>query len=346
MRMMPAEWAPQSGVILTWPHQHGDWADNLAQTEKTFTELAAHISQQETALIICWNHEHISHVRQLLANHPAVNLLRVILTLAPSNDSWARDHAPITVIDNGRPVLLDFTFNGWGNKYPSTLDNEITRRLYAEGVFGDTPLYHSDMVLEGGSIDSNGQGVLLTTSRCLLSPARNPHMNRDEIDLVLREQLGVTTIHWLEHGALDGDDTDSHIDMLARFCNETTIAYTQCPDANDSQHDELNLMEKELQALQTANGNAYDLVPLPLPAPVYNHDGKRLPASYANFLIINEAVLVPVYGDPADELAISRLQQCFQQRTVIPVSCRSLIEQYGSLHCVSMQLAADVLPRE
>ena len=271
---------------------------------------------------------------------------QVILSIAPSNDSWARDHAPLSVIENGHPVLMDFTFNGWGNKYPSELDNDIPNCLFRQGLFGGTPMVHSDMVLEGGSIDSDGQGTILTTSRCLLSPTRNPAMSREDIEAALREQLGAGTIHWLEHGALAGDDTDSHVDMLARFCNETTIAYTQCRNAEDSHYDELARMEQELQSLRNADGKPYRLIALPLPDAIYNRDGQRLPASYANFLIINHAVLVPVYDDPLDELAMTRLQDGFPQREIIPVPCRSLIEQYGSLHCVSMQLAEGVLSQE
>jgi agmatine/peptidylarginine deiminase len=267
----------------------------------------------------------------------------VVFALQPSNDSWARDHGPITVLEQNQPRLLDFQFNGWGGKYPHDLDNRITTGLHTHDNFGDTPLEHVEIVLEGGSIDSDGEGSLLTTRACLCHPGRNPRLSTTEIETRLRHLLGVERLLWLEHGWLAGDDTDGHIDMLARFCNPETIAYTACTDHKDEHFAELSAMHAELEGMTQRNGQAYELVALPIPQAIFNPQGKRLPASYANFLIINEAVLVPQYGDPADVIAHERLTACFPEREIIGINCRAVIEQFGSLHCLTMQLPAGVL---
>ena len=342
-RHLPAEWAPQSGVLLTWPHGHGDWAPQLARVETVFTHIASEISHREQVLITCRDAGHRAHVRQLL-QESATNDQRITFHIAPSNDSWARDHGPITIIDDdGRPRLLDFTFNGWGGKYPAEQDNRITRTLARAGAFGTTPCQPVDLVLEGGSIDSDGQGRILTTAACLLSPGRNPQLDREGIEARLREHLGASDILWLQHGALAGDDTDSHIDTLARFCDPHSIAFVACDDPDDAHYRELQAMHTELQALTTASGQPYRLIPLPLPCPQFNAAGERLPATYANFLIINGAVLVPTYNDPQDSVALERLQTAFPRRDIIGIDARPLIEQFGSLHCVTMQLPAGVL---
>lgn len=346
MRNLPAEWMPQSGVMLTWPHPNSGWQASLSSVESVFRQLAMHISRFENVLITCQNPDHLTQVRAFLNEEPACQMSRMILSCAPSNDSWARDHGPIGMIENQHIVLLDFTFNGWGNKYPAALDNRITQHLHEQQVFGQTTLLPVDFVLEGGSIDCDGEGSLLTTSRCLTAGTRNPDCSPADIEQILRQHLGISRVLWLHHGLLEGDDTDSHIDMLARFCNVTTIAYSQCLDPQDSHWHELQLMEQELRALRTLNGEAYRLVGLPLPQPIVDQHGQRLPASYANFLIINEAVLVPLYDDPADAVALQRLQTCFPDRQVIGINSRPLIEQYGSLHCVSMQLPAGLQLQE
>ncbi len=339
---LPAEWAPQSGVMLTWPHAHGDWASRLAQVEPVFVDIARHISRREKVLIVCLNAAHRAHIQTLL-HEARVELSQIDLRLAPSNDTWARDHGPITLLTETQPLLLDFQFNGWGGKYAADLDNQLTPRLHKDGAFGDTPLRTIDLVLEGGSIETDGAGTLLTTARCLLSPARNPSLDREHLENVLKTTLAVDRVLWLEHGYLAGDDTDSHIDTLARFCDPHTIAYVSCSDATDAHYPELKRMEQELQALRTSGGSPYRLVPLPWPSAKFNEQGDRLPATYANFLIINGAVLVPTYDDPMDDLALNRLSACFPGHEMIAVPCLPLIFQYGSLHCVTMQIPAGIL---
>jgi len=328
--------------MLTWPHPHGDWASCLAQVEKTYCQLAEVITRFEALLIVCYDTRHQAHIQQQLSQ-TAARQDKLIFRIVKSNDSWARDHGPITVLQDGMPRLLDFTFNGWGGKYASQLDDAITQQLYSQHSFADIDIEANGLVLEGGSIDTDGAGTLLTTTQCLLSQTRNPSLDKPGLEALLKTTFGLQGIHWLSQGALEGDDTDSHIDMLARFCTPTTIAYCSCDDPADQHMLPLNKMKAELEALRDQSGQAYTLVPLPMPKAIYNNKGQRLPGSYANFLIINKAVLVPIYGDSHDELALQRLQGCFPGREMIGIDCRVLIEQFGSLHCISMQLPKGTL---
>lgn len=327
--------------MLTWPHRHSDWQPLLETVEPVFCDIAQHAARHGQVLISCWDTAHRDHIHHQL-NQRGVDPARLHVHLVQSNDTWARDHGPITVLEQGRPRLLDFGFNGWGNKYEAGLDNAITRHLYSQGAFGDVPLDSIELILEGGSIESDGQGTLLTTSRCLLSPQRNPGLERGQIEAQLRALLGVERVLWLEHGHLAGDDTDSHIDTLARFCTTDTICHVSCDDPRDEHYAPLQAMATELANLRQSDGRPYRLVELPLPQPIHNHDGVRLPATYANFLIINDAVLVPTYGDARDGLALERLQGCFPEREIVAIDCRALIQQYGSLHCVTMQIPEGV----
>jgi agmatine deiminase len=341
--ILPPEWSPQSGVMITWPHAYSDWQDALQEVEPVFAQIALHIARRERLLINCWDEEHIVHVKALLQAGGAAPH-NIICHGVHSNDTWTRDYGPLTVLEDGKPRLLDFIFNGWGGKFDAGLDNQVTRHLHRDGVFGRTPLAGVDMVLEGGSIEVDGRGSLLTTANCLLAPTRNPGLGREQIEESLRTWFGVTNILWLRHGHLTGDDTDSHIDTLARFCDAHTIAYVACDDPADEHYAALGRMEAELRACRDHQGEPYRLVPLPWPAAKYDEaDGRRLAASYANFLIINGAVLVPTYDDPADAETLRRLQSCFPDRKVIGVPCVPLIRQNGSLHCITMQLPAGVL---
>jgi agmatine deiminase len=339
---LPPEWAEQSGVMLTWPHAHGDWAARLDIVEPVFDAIAREVSRREKVLICCYDSKHRTYIEQRL-RAAGVQMERAILHVVPSNDTWARDHGPITVLCSNEPLLLDFGFNGWGGKYGYAQDNVITRALYKLDTFGDTPLQTVAMILEGGSIEVDGAGTLLTTERCLLTPTRNPTLTREKIEAELKDLLGLKRVLWLRHGHLEGDDTDAHIDTLARYCDARTVAYVACDDPSDSHYEELKAMERELQALTAADGSPYKLVPLPWPRARYDEDGRRLPATYANFLIINGAVLVPTYQDPSDDIALSRLRDCFPNHEIVSIDCLPLVYQYGSLHCVTMQLPKGVL---
>jgi agmatine deiminase len=335
-RRLPAEWEPQSAVQFTFPHAETDWADILEEVLPCFIEAIEIISRYEKVLVVCRDQ---NEVRPLLKNAVQDNLILVDI---PSNDTWARDHGGITVFEDGKSLILDFVFTGWGLKFPAYLDNLITGRLQDEGIF-KVPLRHGGLALEGGGIESDGQGTLLTTSECLLSPNRNPHLDQAATEAKLKELFGLERVLWLHHGYLAGDDTDSHIDTLARFCSVDSIAYVQCLDASDEHYEALQAMEKELQAFTTREGKPYNLIPLPMATACFAEDGHRLPATYANFLIINQAVLVPTYQVPEDELALVQIKKAFPNHAVIGINCRALIEQHGSLHCISMQYPANCM---
>ena len=328
----PAEWHPQSAVQLTWPHDHTDWAPILDEVTDCFVAIAREIVKHQKLLIVCTDE---ANVRRRLGD---VNFENIIFREIVSNDTWARDHGGITVFINGKPVVYDFVFNGWGMKYAAYYDNLITRALAKTNTFSKAVEVFNmqPLVLEGGSLETDGIGTLLTTAECLGSVNRNEYLHPEQLEIHLKELFGLSRILWLENGYLAGDDTDSHIDMLARFCDEHTIAYIQCTDETDEHFVELQAMEAELKAFQTADGQPYRLIPLPMADKVF-WEGARLPASYANFLIINGAVLMPFYQNDKDLLAQKALHEAFPDREVIGINCRSLIKQGGSLHCTTMQ---------
>lgn len=340
MPRLPAEWEPQDAVMLTWPHAGTDWAAQLAAVEAVYLAIAAAVARRQRLLIVCHDAPHRDHVRRCLA--AAGISAAATCALAPSNDTWARDHGPLTVLDAaGRAHAVDFRFNGWGGKFPAALDDRITARLHAAGQLGDAPLVTSALVLEGGAIDTDGAGTALLVRRTVIDPARNPGWDQTRVEAELARTLGITRCLWLDQGALDGDDTDGHIDTLARFCAPGRICHvTAHPAASASEQTALGGLQQELAALRRPDGRPYDLVPLPAPAPLRDEDGAPMPASCANFLIINGAVLLPGYGDPADALAAECLAACFPERAVELIDCRALIRQGGSLHCITMQLPA------
>jgi agmatine deiminase len=329
------EWYPQSAVLMTWPHQHTDWKPQLPAVEPVFVEIVSQIAKRQAVILVCYNEVLKEHIQSLLPPHL---LTRIHFYLLASDDTWARDYGPLTVYDGQKFRLLDFTFNGWGNKFSAARDNAITQQLHQQGAFGATEIETLDFILEGGSVETDGQGTLLTTERCLLAKTRNAHLTRDAIEKKLLDTLGMRRFLWLKHGFLRGDDTDSHIDTLARFTDSQTICYVSCDDSKDEHYKELNLMQQELAEFKDDQGNPYRLVPLPWPAAKYDAKNQRLPASYANFLIINEAVLVPTYRDEMDKTALNQLQQCFPNYEIIGIDCLPVIAQGGSLHCLTMQL--------
>lgn len=334
----PSEWTMQSGVMITWPHEDTDWAYMLDEAVACFVEIAREISKRERLLIVCRNEQSVRKDLGEVMN-PNIRFREL-----PTNDTWARDHGPITVFVDGSPYLYDFQFNGWGLKFPANYDNQITKSLYLSRTFSPKVGYMSLLyyVLEGGSIESDGAGTLMTTSQCLLSPNRNEHLTQPQVEEFLKSSFGVERVLWINHGYLAGDDTDSHVDTLVRFCDVDTIAYVQCDDKTDEHYASLKLMERELKSFRTLEGNPYRLIPLPMADARYEGE-QRLPATYANFLIVNGAVLVPTYRSPKDEQALSALREAFPDREVVGVDCSALIHQHGSLHCVTMQLPYYVL---
>ena len=333
---MLAEWEPQSMVQLTWPHKDTDWGPMLDEITAVYEEMAREITKREGLLVVAPENL-LPHLRHLTS---------YILPLT-SNDTWARDHGFITVKEpsdirhqTSDIVLLDFCFNGWGEKFEADLDNAINRHLYERGMVKGTYENHLDFVLEGGSIESDGKGTVFTTECCLMAPHRNQPLTKQEIEDRLKRWLGAERIVWLQHGLLIGDDTDGHIDTLVRICPNDTILYT----GGDEDHPDLVEMEKELQGLRTLDGKPYRLLKLPLPHPIFERGerreerGERLPATYANYLVVNGAVLVPTYAQPdLDAEALRIIGEAFTDREIVGIDCRAVIRQHGSLHCCTMQ---------
>mgnify|MGYP002713010164 CR=1 FL=1 len=327
--------------MLTWPHRQTDWAKQLEAVDAVYLAISRQVTRFQQLLIVCNSADHQQVISRKLAG-AGVAVNRLYFVIAPSNDSWARDHAPLTCLGAQGARLLDFQFNGWGGKYPSDLDNQINQRLFQSGVFVESEQRSVPLVLEGGAVESDGQGTLLATRSSVLSQSRNPNLSAEQMESILSEQLGFDRFLWLDHGRLSGDDTDGHIDTLARFANPGTILYaTATPD--DPDYPELVAMAAELERFRQRDGTPYRLVPLPAIPPIHAESGDRMPAGYANFLIINGAVLLPVYNIPQDALAVECLQHSFPGREIIPINCLPLIRQNGSLHCITMQFPEQVV---
>ncbi len=335
----PAEWEPQSAILIAWPHAGTDWAERLGEVEETYIALVAAITRFQDVAICVADDDVESYARARLASN-RVDMARVHFVTVPYDDTWLRDSGPITLGGGGRFRLLDFRFTGWGGKFEANQDDLLVERLAAQGLFGDSERSSIDFALEGGAIDTDGTGTLLTTWRCLHE--RHPQATREQLSTKLADWLAQDRVLWLDHGYLEGDDTDAHIDTLARFAAADAIVFQSCDDPDDPHHAELQAMAGELAALRTREGSPYRLFPLPWPGPVLD-DGRRLAASYANFLIVNGAVLMPAYGDPADDAAAAVLAEAFPGREIVQVPCRALIWQNGSLHCITMQLPEGLL---
>ncbi|MCR4853214.1 MAG: agmatine deiminase family protein [Prevotella sp.] len=332
---LPAEWAPQTAVQLTWPHRDTDWAYMLDDINSTYVEMASAIASRELLVVVTPCEE---EVRTLMAGK--VNMENVVFHTCQTNDTWARDHGLLTLSDG---TALDFCFNGWGEKFVADKDNAINASLYASETLRkrlgiDRREDHNDFVLEGGSIESDGRGTIFTTTGCLMAPHRNQPLTQQDIDRELRRRLHAERIVWIDYGHLEGDDTDGHIDTLVRIAPDNTLLYIDTDDTNDAHYADLKAMEAQLRSLQTVEGAPYRLLRLPLPHPIFDEDGLRLPATHANFLVMNGAVLVPTYAQPdVDDEAISTIQKAFPNHEMVPIDSRAIIRQHGSIHCCTMQ---------
>nr|MBP7473338.1 agmatine deiminase family protein [Prevotella sp.] len=341
---LPPEWYKQSGVMLTWPHKDTDWTLYLEEITDTYIKLTMYIARYEKVIIAT---PYVSDVKaKLLGCLSGEEMKNIIIVNTDSDDTWARDHGPITLVSKDEDKvcrMLDFRFNAWGEKFDYEKDNLINRNLYAAGAFNALFVGHDDFVLEGGSIESDGQGTIFTTSSCLLAPHRNQPLTREDIESCLREYLYAERIVWLNHGNLIGDDTDGHIDTIVRIAPDDTLLYVDYGNAVDEQYEDFLALEEELKNLRTMSGNGYRLLALPMPDAVY-YDGERLPATYANFLVINGAVIVPVYGQSEnDEKAKNVIGKAFPNRDIIGVDASVIVRQHGSIHCLTMQLPEGML---
>jgi agmatine/peptidylarginine deiminase len=331
---LPAEWEPQAGVLLAWPHADTDWAPRLSAVETTCAALAAAITRFER-VIVCVADEDIRHRAQALIASAGGDLDRCTFVDIEYDDTWLRDSGPITLRGASSFRLMDFRFTGWGGKFSASRDDRIVEGLASRDLFVHAEHRRVDWALEGGAIESDGAGTILTTWRCLHQ--RHPDLSREQMTRLLCEKLDADRVLWLERGYLQGDDTDAHIDTLARFAPDNAVVSQSCDDASDAHFDELTAMRDELAALRTVDGKPYTLHPLPWARPILD-DGRRLAASYANYLIVNGAVLMPAYDDPADDAAAAVVARAHPGLEIVAIPCRSLIWQNGSLHCMTMQL--------
>ena len=333
----PAEWEQQSMVQLTWPHAGTDWADDLDEITETFLQLAELITRYERLLIVAPDTD--ATKRQLEERLTDEALSKVTFCQCPTNDTWARDHGALTLRDreSGNTCLLNFRFNGWGRKFEARLDNAINGHLAKAGILSAPMSSHDDFVLEGGAVESDGQGTVFTTSQCLLAPNRNQPLTRYGIEVQLQRRLHAQRIVWLDHGNLIGDDTDGHIDTIVRCAPDYTLLYVACDDASDEQYEDFQALQAQLRTLRTTDDMPYRLLPLPMPDAIYDEE-ERLPATYANFLVINGAVIVPTYAQPEnDDRAAATIAQAFPGRDILRLDARTIIRQHGSIHCLTMQ---------
>jgi len=343
---MPAEWARHRGTWLSWPHRESSWPGRFAPIPGVFVEIVRQLVPGEEVHINVTGPEMAAEVSALLgaagvpvrsapAGGPGATLHH-----NPTNDAWCRDHGPIFVqretADGREEAVIDWGYNAWGGKYPPyDADDVVPSRIAAE--YG-LKVFQPGIVMEGGSLDVNGEGTLLTTESCLLNPNRNPELGRGEIEGYLRDYLGVTHILWLGDG-IEGDDTDGHVDDLTRFVAPTTVVTVLEDDPRDPNHAPLRANYERLVDMRDQSGSPLRILTLPMPPALY-HEGQRLPASYANFYIANEVVLLPAYHPPTDEIARARLQACFTTRRVVPIDSRNLVWGLGSFHCVTQQWPA------
>ncbi len=334
---MPAEWAPHQATWISWPHNPETWPGVFEQIEPVMAQAVAALAEGETVRINVLNAAHQTRVEGFLSN-ARVARGSVVFHHFPTNDAWCRDHGAIFVTRPGDQPLaaIDCGFNAWGGKYPPwDLDDRVAAQMAAAlGV----PRHPAGMILEGGSIEVNGDGALLTTENCLLNPNRNPSLSRTEIEHRLHELLGVQQVLWLGDGIV-GDDTDGHVDDITRFVARDTVVTAVEADPNDDNHRPLAENLERLEGMRLADGTPLKLISLPMP-PALFHDGQRLPASYANFYIGNRVVLMPAFQAPADERAAAILAACFPGRKVVPIDCRKLVVGLGAFHCLTQQVPA------
>lgn len=329
---MPAEWEPHAGTWLAWPHNRKHWPGKFDPIPKMYVQFIKALTRSERVFLCVQDIEMEREVRTLL-EQGNVALRQVDFFQILTNASWSRDHGPMFVQSPDGLTIVDWGYNGNGKKWgPTNLDDAVPEKI--AGLLG-LPIISPQMILEGGSIEVNGRGTLLTTESCLLNKNRNPQLNREQIEGYLREHLGATNILWLKEG-IAGDDTDGHIDDLARFVNPTTVVCPLTNDPTDADYAILQQNYRDLQKMRDQDGKPLTIVPLPTPSPVI-HKRERLPASYANFYIANTVVLVPTFGCPQDAEALATLQQFFPNRRVVGIDCIDLVWGLGTIHCSTMQ---------
>jgi len=339
-RLRP-EWAPQRGVFLVWPHPYSDWRDKLTRIHHVYAQWIALISPTEEVYLLCHDHATETACREFLKNY-SVHFQHLHTIIVPSNDTWIRDFGPLSLDNAGQSaedefIWANFRFNAWGGKYDYQLDH-LASHVLSKQPFAN-PMVEFDWILEGGAIDVNDDGVLITTANCMLNPNRNP-FTRQQVEQRLINDLGVKSVLILESGMLLGDDTDSHVDNLVRFANNDTVLYCRCDNKNDEHFESLYTMRQQLENWNQSLDKPFTLVPIALPEPVYSANGNRLAASYLNFLILNHVVVVPSYHSNDNEKAVmQQFEALFPHRAIVSFACKDLVVQGGGPHCASMQFS-------
>ncbi len=336
---MPAEWERHEATWLSWPHKEESWPGAFEPIPGIFVEITRHLATSELVRINVTDEEFAARVRELL-RRSGIDLSAIRVHLIPTNDAWVRDHGPIYVVREieGRRerAIIDWNYNAWGGKYPPyDLDDAVPARIAEE--MGER-LFQPGIVMEGGALDVNGCGTLITTESCLLNPNRNPQLSREQIESCLKDYLGASHILWLGEGIL-GDDTDGHVDELTRFVGPETVVTALEDDPTDENYGPLRENYERLRRMKNQDGRPLRILTLPMPGPVY-HGEQRLPASYANFYIANKVVLAPTYRHENDARALALLQELFPDRRVIGIDCTDLVWGLGAIHCVTQQQPA------
>ena len=322
MKSLIAEFKKQSFTQIIFPHKNSDWIEYLDEAQENFINIINAIIKYQKCLVVCDN---VQSVKSRFEPNPNLYFVEY-----QSDDTWARDCSALSILEDGDIKLLDFTFTGWGGKFEASKDNLLSSSIQKHY---SKEMRTVDFILEGGGVESNGNGLILTTAECMLNKNRNSDYTKEQVTAKLKEEFGAKEILYLNHGYLAGDDTDSHIDTLARFISQNQIMYVKCSDKDDEHYQELSLMEEELQSL--AKEHNFELIPLPMSEAIYFEE-ERLPATYANFLFVNNAILLPIYGVKEDKEAVEIFEKTFQDREIVPINCKTLIKQHGSLHCVTM----------
>lgn len=339
IRFIP-EWEEIEYVMLALPHADTDWNYILPDAIDQYRRLVAAITSEGIkVLLLCPDPQEAAEI-MADCNQELIRYVEM-----DYNDTWTRDYGMLTAVRNDRLRALDFGFNAWGLKFAADKDNLVNLRLNESGLIKDgTYRNERDFILEGGSVETDGRGTILTTTRCLTSPNRNGGKSKAEINRILAERLGADHVLWLDHGALEGDDTDSHIDTLARLAPDDTIVFTGTRNFDEPMFEPLLAMRAQLTMFRTAEGNPFNLVELPLPDPVMDSAGNRLPATYANYLVANGVIFMPTYAQhDKDEHAMRTIRIAYPGHKVVGVDCRTLLRQHGSLHCATMQIPAGIL---
>ena len=333
-RLAP-EWARQDAVILVWPHSNSDWRNELEAIESTYIELSRYIGRHQKLLLIAYNQTHVIHIQKSLANNN-VTQSNIELINIQTNDTWVRDYGPVVIQSNSESILLDFNFNAWGNKYSYENDNSFNQTF--KNKLNSHAQYQSiDFVLEAGNLEINSKGTLLTSSTCFNRNSSNEYKSLLQLENDFKEWFGCTKILWIDDVKLNGDDTDGHIDTLARYCTDDMLVYSASADIIDPNHDSLESLALQLETIKQNTSYITELVPLPLPKPIFSGD-QQLPATYTNFLITNKCIYVPVFKDPHDNYALKMIDELFPTHEIIDIESNALIRQFGGIHCASMQV--------